>query len=400
LSRIAQANATFSIVHLRQLAPAIVAASLSGCSGGSTSAAPATSVSTPLPVLVPGSRFTYAGRLSESITFASASSQNSSGVYTTSDVVTISKAPTAAPAPIELHQDVRYAVIEAPASGVQLRRRLIDSFESSAATSATQTISQAKEITTTIGIDQTANRIEGDGPYRYRSTLTTAYSEPRVLLIFPLVSGTTHVPLARTVTTAARSANVAGKVYLARSTTTHYSNAGAYVETGSIGAGEAIDAQALASGAGLLVHTGVSALREKIGLPIPGPSQTYQIPVALTIGSSKNKFLAGDWYPGAAAPPSPLATTLQTVRGFSRIPSTCGVKVAVSDVQEVDTSSTSLDVVSGTYSTMRTRDFLSNGNTACRVTASTVFTYSVTSGRLLTTTVDSSFEGLTAASIP
>lgn len=285
-------------------------------------------------------------------------------------------------------------------SGVQLRHRLIDAFESSATTNATQTISQAKATTTTIGIDQTANRIEGDGPYSYRSTVTTTYSQPRVLLIFPLIPGTTHVPLARTVTAAERSVNMADKVYLARNTTTQYSNAGAYVETGSIGAGETLDARVLANGAGLLVHAGASALREKIGLPAPGPSQTYQIPVALTVESSEKKFLADDWYPGAAAPPSPLATTSQRVKGFSRIPSTCGVKVAVSDVQEVDTSSGSLDVVGGTYSTTRTRDFLSNGNTVCRITASKVFAYSVTSGRLLTTTVDSSFEGLTAETIP
>jgi hypothetical protein len=359
-------------------------------------------VSTPFPLLVPGSRFTYAGRLSESITYASPSPQrpNSLGRYETSDVTTISKASHGAPMPIEVRQVIRYAAIKVPASGIALQHRVTDSFESLTTTNATRTISQAEGITTTLGIDQTANRIEGDGPYDYRATITSIYAMPRVLLVFPLVAGTTDVPLARRETTVGRSANPSGKIYLLTNTTADYSDAGAYRETGSIGEGETIDAHATANGAGSLVHAGVAPLREKIGLPIPTASQTYQIPIVLVQSTGKKKFLAEDWYPGGAAPPSPLAATTQTVKGLSRIPSTCGVKVPVSDVEEVDTVSTSTDVISGTHAIDRTREFLSDGNTVCRVVTSTVFAYTVISGRLFSTTIDSSYEGLIAASIP
>jgi hypothetical protein len=381
---------------------AFLAVSLAACSGNASSPAPTVTASARFPVLVPGSRFTYAGRLSESITYASPSPQrpNSLGDYKTSEVTTISKASQGAPMPIEVRQDVRYTAIKVPTSGIQLQHRVADSFESLTATNATQTISQAEGITMTFGIDQTANRIEGDGPYDYRATITSIYALPRVLLVLPLVIGTTDVPLARSEATVARSANASGKTYLLSNTRADYSDAGAYRETGSIGEGETIDAHAMANGAGSLVHAGVSPLSEKIGLPIPTASQTYQIPIILVQSTGKKKFLAEDWYPGGAAPPSPLAATTQTVKGLSRIPSTCGVKVPVSDVQEVDTSSASLDVIFGTYAIGRTREFLSDGNTVCRVVTSTVFTYTVTSGRLFSTTVDSSFEGLIAASIP
>lgn len=382
---------------------AIIALLLAGC-GGSTPSLPVppAPVFTPFPVLVPGSKFTYAGRFSESITYASPSSQqpNSLGDYKTFDVVKISTAPPTAPAPVEVSQDLRYTVISVPTSGIQPQHRVISSLESSVIAHATQTISQAEGITTTTGIDQTANRTEGNGPYNYQSTVTTAYSTPRALLVLPLVAGATSVPLARTVETVEHSANAGGKVYSSRDTTAHYSNAGAYVETGSIGPGETTKVNTLANGTASLVNAGTSELREKIGLPKLGASDAYVIPVTRIIESLKERHLAQDWYPGAAAPPSPLAAMTQTVKGAATIPSNCNVKAAVRNVQEVDTSSTTLGVVTGNYTVEKARDFLSDGNTACRIITSTILTYSVTSGRLFSTRVDSFSEGLTAASIP
>ncbi|MBV8530291.1 MAG: hypothetical protein JO104_03165 [Candidatus Eremiobacteraeota bacterium] len=381
-------------------AAVVTGVAASACSStSSSSVAPVTSF-TPLPVLVPGSRLTYSGKFSETITYESPSPQqpNSDAAYKTIDVQTISNAPSGAPAPFKVHRDFRYAVTSLPTSGIQIQHRVIDAYESSTVTASSQTIAQPEFTTTTTGIDQTANRVEGNGPYAYQSAVTTVFASPRVLLVFPLVGGTTAVPLARTVMDAESSKNPAGIIYSSRNTTARYINAGAYIERGSIGPGETTDVSARPNGTANLSNTGTATLHETIGLPLLGSSHAYQIPVARVEQGVAHSYLAADWYPGEAAPPSPLAATTQTVQGSSAVPASCGVRVSVTNPQEVDTSSTNLNVVAGIYTIGTTREFLSNGTTVCRMTSATTRSYSVETGLPISTTVDSFEEGLTAES--
>jgi hypothetical protein len=394
---------SFKLTASFAIAPLAAAIGFAACSSGSSSSPPVPSAAfTPLPVLVPGSRFTYGGTYSETIAYASpsASQPNSTGAYTLTDLEKISKAASGAPAPIDVHQELHFVVTTAPTSGVQPQRRTTDAFESQTVTSTSQTISQAKVITATTGIDATADRTQGNGPYQYHGTETTAYASPRLLLVFPLVTGTTSLNQARTVATDERAANAAGDVYLVRNTTTRYRDSGAFDETGSVGPSETTSVKASANGTGTLVNAGTTQLQIEIGLPTPGPSQSFSIPVSRTSQGVKETYLAADWYPGNGAPPAPLAASQLVVKGQSRIPSYCPVKVPVSDVQEVDTASTALDVIAATYTVGLTRDFLSNGITVCRVIKSTVLAYDLTTGALFSTTVDLTAEGLTSMSIP
>jgi hypothetical protein len=391
---------TFAVAWLLTFA---VAPLLCACSSSTSAALPPPSPGfTPLPVLVPGSLFRYAGRFSETITYASPSPQqpNSTGTYTTQDVQRVSAAPAGAPDPFEVRREIRYTVTGAPTSGIELQARTIDTFESSTVTKTSQTIAESQTATTTTGVDQTANRVEGNGPYAYASTITTTYPAPHVLLVFPLVRGSRDEPLARTAKTVESSVNKSGDVYLSQDTTTHYNNAGAYAETGLIGPGENTDARTHPNGTGALLNTGPTQLRLTIGLPAKNASGAFEIPVTRTSQGVTESYLAADWYPGAAAPPSPLAATEQRVKGPATIPLSCAVKVAVSDVQEVDSSSTSVDVLTGKYTLGKTRDFLSNGTTLCRITSTTTLAYGIETGSLFSTTVDVFTEGLTAESIP
>jgi len=391
-----------TIERAKLLACMVAAAFFAACGSVSSSPGSPIPVFTPLRVLIPGSKFAYLGKFSESITYASPSPQqpNSTGLYSTSDLEKVSSAAPNAPAPIDVQRDLRYTVKSAPTSGIQPQRRILDSFESSAVAAGSQTISQAALRSTTTGIDQTANRTQGGGPYRYRSKVTTTYLAPQILLVFPLVIGTRTVPQARTVTTVERSANNKGVVYSSRNTMARYSNAGGYFETGSVGPSETTRVKEATDGMGSLANTGTTGLQIAIGLPTRGPSQTFVIPVSRTEEGVKHTYLANDWYPGGGAPLSPLASAKQTVKGQSRIPSSCVVKVPVSDVQEVDTSSITLDVITGAFAVERTREFLSSGTTVCRIMSSIVYAYGLTSGSLFSTTVDSFEEGLTAASVP
>jgi hypothetical protein len=375
---------------------------LVGCSSSSSVAPPPTAAFTPLPVLVPGSKLAYAGRFSERVTYASPSptQPNSLGTYTVSEKEQISNASSSAPAPIEVVRTLRYAVTHVPTSGVELNRRTIQAYDTSTVTASSQTITQAETTSTTTGIDATANRVKGNGPYQYKDAVSTQYAQPRTLLVFPLVVGSTAVPLARTVGTVLNSQNAQGDVYATRDTTTTYTNAGAYGETGSVGVGETTKTRAYADGKGSLVNTGTTALQLTIGLPVPGSDSGYVIPVIRILQGTKTSYQAEDWYPGGEAPPSPLASQTQTVKGSATIPPDCGVKVSVSNVSEVDTSSHTLNVIGGSYSEAQSREFLSNGIAACRISSTTTYSYDVTTGLLVSTTSDHFFEGLTSQSIP
>jgi len=372
-----------------------------GSSSSSSSVAPAP-IFTPLPVLIPGTTLTYAGTFSEAITYASPSPQqpNSVGAYETLDRESIATAAPSAPAPIVVHRDLRYATTHVPTSGIQIQHRAIESYESSVVNDSTQAITLFASDTTTDGVDQTANRKQGNGPYKYQSTVTTGFAQPRVLFVFPLVVGSTAVPLARTVGTVERSANAGGVVYSSRNISTHYDSAGAYRENGSIGTGETTRVTTLPNGIGLLQNQGVTTLRITVARPVGGPSQTFFIPVTRVSQGVKKSFRALDWYPGGGEPPSPLATTTQTVKGPASLPSRCVVKVPTSNIQEIDTASTALDVIAATYSMGTTSDFLSNGTVVCRISSSTLSRYDIATGLLVSTTTDSTIEGLTSAVIP
>src|SRR5579863_1524859 len=243
------------------------AAALSACSGNSSSSPGIpTTKTTPLPVLVPGSQFTYAGSFSETIAYASPSPQqpNSHGEYATTDVEKVSTAASGAPGPIEVVRRLRYRVKHAPVSGLQPQQRTIDSYESSTLANGSQTIDLLQTTTTTTGIDQSANRQRNNGPYTYKGSDTTKYAAAHVLQVFPLVPGSTQEPLARTVIAQFVAQNAGGSLFAQRDTTTNVTDTGAYTESGTIAPGVTTSVNAYANGTAHLNNVGTSPLIEKI----------------------------------------------------------------------------------------------------------------------------------------
>jgi hypothetical protein len=370
---------------------------LAGCNGNSTSSTPPSPVFTPVPFLVPGTTYNFSGKYSEAITYASPNPKqpNSIGTYTTTDVQTVASAPPGAPAPFHIHRQFKYSVIKVPTSGIQLQSRTIDAYESSTVNGDSQTIAQASTTTANTGIDQTANRIEGNGPYSYTSTNATTYASPRVLFVFPLTESTTNVPIARTETLVELAKNSSGQIYVQRNTKSVYANSGAFTTTGSIGKGETTDVTANANGSATVTNQGSAPFMETIGLPVANGG-TYTIPITRTTGTVTQKYSAADWYPGNAAPPSPLASASETVVGPAAVPTACGLTSPVSGAVEVTGSSSTLNVVAGTYTTTQSATYLANNQVVCRMTSSKILTYTVETGALFSTTIDAFVEGLTS----
>jgi hypothetical protein len=258
-----------------------------------------------------------------------------------------------------------------------------------------QTIALASTTTAETGVDQTANRIAPDGPYAYTNTTTTTYASPRVLYAFPLAEGMTTLPLARTEKIDARAVNPSGNHFIDRDTTSTYANSGAFHTTGTIGVGETTDVTANANGSGSVVNQSNPPFSETIGLPIAN-SGVYSIPITRTVGTVTRNYNAADWYPGNAAPPSPIASTTETVVGPAAVPAACGLPSPPSNVVEVTGASTSLNVVEGSYTTTQEATYLAHNLVVCRMTSSKTLQYFVETGVLLSTTVDTFVEGLTS----
>jgi hypothetical protein len=357
---------------------------LAGCNGNST-APPPLPVFTPVPFLVSGTTSHFSGKYSEVITYASPTAQqpNSIGAYTTTDVQTVSSSPPSAPAPFHVHRQFTYTVVKVPTSGIEQQQRKIDSYESSTLGEGSQTIAQTSTTTAITGIDQTASRLEKYGPYSYKSTNTIAYASPRVLFKFPFVEGTTNVPLARTEKLIEKVSNRSGHIYLERNITTTYADTGAFHNRGTIGPSEITSASAKADGSAIVLNQGGALFEEIIELPVV-QNGSYFIPVTRDTGTTQKKYLAADWYPGNAAPPSAL------------LPTACNVTTPVKNVEEVTSSSTTLNVIAATYTTAQTQTYLSNNLVVCRMNSSKSLSYAIETGLPLSTTVDALVEGLTA----
>jgi hypothetical protein len=379
------------------LAVAAGATGISGCNSASV-LQPSTAF-TPLPVLVAGSKYTYSGSDAETITYASPSpvEVNSHGTYSVSDAETVEAASPGAPAPFEVRRSLRYSVIKAPVSGIELAGRTIDSFESSTVTNTSQTIAQAASSTRTTGIDLDANRIEKNGPYAYTEADDTTFAVPRVLAVYPLRAGEkTTEPLARTVANKGQSVNRDKDVYASHDTKSVFKDDGAYVETGSVGPNETTNVTEKSNGTAKTANTGGTSFTQIIGIPEQS-NGVYLIPVTRDVNGTTTSYKAADWYPGSALPPSPLAMTVQTVKGPSALPTSCKVGVSAPNVEEIDSVSVTLNVT-GFRTDESGETFLSNGVTVCRANRTTTRAYDVVSGALISTIDDTFIEGLSSES--
>jgi hypothetical protein len=351
--------------------------------------------------LVAGSVYNYSGTYSETITYASPSptQPNSDGTYTIAEVEKVVGAGSTAPAPFDVQRTLTYTVTKAPVSGIQLAKRTISTFEASTVTSTSQTITETQGTSTSAGINLNAGLQAGNGPYAYTDSTTTAYASPLTLQVFPLQTGATRTqPLARTATSTGESINAAKDVFASHNTTTDYNNDGSYTETGTIGTGEQTSVVAASNGTAVTTNTGKTTFKQTIGLPALA-SGAYTIPVARVNDGKTTTYSAADWYPGNALPPTPLASTTQTVKGPISVPASCGVTAPAPNPELVQTASTTLDVT-GSLSNESAQTYFSNGTVVCRANTTTTMSFNVTTGVMNSTTVGTFSEGLTSSSVP
>jgi hypothetical protein len=372
-----------------------------GCNKSSSNAnAPSTPVDS---FLVPGNVLNYTGTETVQITFANptATTPNSTAVYTTAESDSVLNAPAGSPAALQVHKVIHYTATSAPEYGVQPATSVVDNFENLTpvgGSSSAYVVQLLQSTTVESGTNITAAVQEPSGaPYSYSSTTTTNYPSPDQILALPLNSGVTwSANMARNSTTMTNTTSASNEPYGATNLTTQNNADDSYSQTGQNSLTTTTARTLNSDGSGSTTDTNIATSAVSYILNISAPASSgsgYTIDVS-TASSSTAKpkaYQVPDWYPGSAAPQSPLGSQSSTVVGpVSSLPSACTYSGGLTNIVEYDTTSSVLDPLSGTYSTSSSQNFNSNGTTVCVLSTSTVQTFSLTTGALVKTQVTTS----------
>jgi hypothetical protein len=371
---------------------------LSGCHSSDTN--PLTN--SPDIFLVPGNSAQYTGTQSVEVTFVApaAKTPDSSAEYTTTESDTVLASPSGAAAPIDLHRVTAYTTATAPQYGNDPATTATDQYETLTPMSDSIAIVLAQTVSVQTGTNVTdADNLASGAPYAYTSTTTTTYATPTTTEILPLTTGTQwNTSLARTVNAVSNTKNASDADYAASNLTTVYQPDDSYSETGQNGLTSSTIRSVASNGSATITNTNTStnkvSLQETIGVPTKVGAD-YVIPVSTTTNASPVNDSAADWYPGAALPPSPLGSVTYTVIGpAATLPDDCTYTGTQPNVVEYDSTTSVVDVIAGTVTTGTSRTFDSNGLAVCRLSVSTVKSYTLTTGRLNHTTVTTTASSL------
>jgi hypothetical protein len=276
---------------------------------------------------------------------------------------------------------IDYTVTASASYGIAPATDTIDDYENVATLpSGAEVITLAETAATLTGTNVSSVLANG-GSGAYAQAATGSYSPSQVVASYPLTTGAefaaslTHNEVENE-TTAAASGTLMQSLTTAFEGDDSFSAGGMLTDTDTTSETEDSD------GAAYVVDEGPKPLTEFIARPVK-TNGSYGIPITLNGTSST----IADYYPGNAAPPSPLGKqSVKVVGPASSLPAGCPAAGTYPNVIEVDTSLTALDVIAGSYTTSTIRRFDSNGLIVCRLANETAKVYSLETGDLEQTT--------------
>jgi hypothetical protein len=344
-----------------------------------------------------------------------ANQSNYTAGYTFTVARSIAAAAAGAPAAIDVHAVTAYTIAQNPGTGVADISTTADTFDNQVAVTGGTSLQEVAVNTVAVGTDESAGA-SGGGPFTKTTTTNTSYASPQLIGVYPLVAGATvDEPIGRTVATTATDANGGNA-----DTTTVFdvssnnvvNSDGSYSLAEQLSNGESQTDVESSNGSGTIGATGPAyVLADTIGVPVASGTG-YAIPVTTdqqfaTLGATPAPtattmpYSAADWYPGGALPASPLQTDTVTVKGAATaLPAGCAGAVSEPNVFEIDTTSTTLNVVQPSYAMTTQQSFNSNGNPVCILRTTTTKNYALTTGLLAQTTTETFAQILTSLTIP
>jgi hypothetical protein len=375
-------------VALRLLPLAVLVSSCGGGGGGGESTS----------LLQVGMQREYTGTTTRSVVYEepTATLPNNTLVYTFTENQSVQQAATGAPADFDVHSDYAYTVVTDPGVGIVPISQTVDTYENLQVADGNQTIVSLGQNAVTVSNDETSNAL-GGGPYTETSTTSTTYTTPRDGFPYPLQTGATlTTPQSQTQTTTFTDVNASNAAPPNGSdvgyTMTRTENVdGSFTYKSTYVNGNASSRTENSDGSGSdSFTTAAGTTATTVGVPVTADGAST-IPVVRTViakTSVATNYSAADWYPGNAAPSSPLVLETRTVVGpTSTLPAECSGAVLQPYIYEIDTTTTDLNTVAASYSSTTTRNFnAGNGALVCQLSTEVSSSYDLLTGALISTT--------------
>lgn len=350
------------------------------------------------PILQVGMQRQYAGTATRTVVYANptAGLQNNTLEYTFVENQSVQQAPASAPADFDLQTEYTYTVVQDPGVGSVPISEAVDNYEDLLTSGATQTVTSLGQKVVTISNDETSNAL-GNGPYTATTTTTSTYPAPRDNFPYPLQTGATMtVSQSETQTIAFTDVNANGSPP-SNGTDVGYTLTRTENDDGSLSYqtaylnGNSFSRTLSSDGSGSQsFKSATSSTDTTVGLPAAN-NGVSTIPIAVTVDSTKTtttNYSATDWYPGGGAPISPLVLETRTVVGpTATLPAECSGAVLRPGIDEIDTTTTSLNPMGPTFTKTTTRNFSAgDGASVCQLSTETESSYDLDTGALVSTT--------------
>jgi hypothetical protein len=369
----------------------------SACGGGSGGGGGSES---PTPILQVGMQRQYVGTTTRSVVYVNptTTAPNNTLVYSFTENQAVMQAPASVNADFDVHTDYSYTVTQDPGVGTVPISQSVDNYENLLFSGDSQMTQTVAANTSVVSNDETADAL-GGGPYTITTTTSSTYPSPRDSFSYPLQSGAAmNVPQSSTQNITYIDANASGGTppngsNVGYTRTRSENDDGSFSYQTAYVNGNSLDMTQNSDGSGSYTYTSATATTTTtLGLA-DITSQANTLPVsrssvsASTGATTNTAYTAADWYRNNGQPNSPLILQAETVVGpTSSLPAECSGAVPRPDVYEIDTTTTSQDTISPSYSVTTTRAFNADGVTVCSLSQETSYSYDLLTGELTTTT--------------
>ena len=352
------------------------------------------------PILQVGMQRQYLGTATRTVVYANPSSteQNNTLMYNFTENQSVGQADASTGATFDVNSTYTYNVTQDPGTGTVPISQTTDAFENLLSSGSGQTVQTIGLNTTVVSNDETANAL-GGGPYTQTTTTDATYPTTRDSFSYPLQSGATMtVPQSSSQNISFADVNSAGgappngsNVGYTRSRTEN--NDGSYSYQSNEVNGNTFNVTENPDGTGSQTFTSSTATTTtSLGAAVLASSGnslpiTRSVLTASSGTTTTTNYTASDWYPNSGSPDSPLVLQDETVVGpASTLPSGCTGALLRPDIYEIDTSTTSQNTISPSYSTTTTRAFNADGVLICSVSEQITYSYDLLTGALVSTT--------------
>jgi hypothetical protein len=352
------------------------------------------------PILQVGMQRQYVGTATRSVVYTnpSTTTPNNTLAYSFTENQTVLQPQSGADADFDVHIDYTYTVIEDPGVGTVPISESVDNYENLLISGDSQMTQTVAQNSTVVSNDETSNAL-GGGPYTETTTTSATYPSPRQSFSYPLQTGAMmNVPQSSSQNISFTDVNASGSAppngsNVGYNRTRSENDDGSFSYQTTDVNGDSLNMTQNSDGSGTYTFTSAMATTTTTLVLPDTTSDPSSLPItrasvsASTGATTTTNYVAADWYPNNDEPNSPLVLQAESVVGPApALAQQCDGALLRPDIFEIDTTTTSQDTISPSYSVTTTRAFNAAGVTVCSLVQETSYAYDLLTGELTSTT--------------